>query len=74
MNDWIDKLHGFLTINDRQILQDAGKVSHELMVEIAGKKFEAYKQIEAMKDIDFDKVALRALDIIKKRKTGKEAK
>ncbi len=28
MSDWIDKLHGFLEINDRNILQDAGKVSH----------------------------------------------
>ncbi|MBI3632033.1 MAG: virulence RhuM family protein [Candidatus Vogelbacteria bacterium] len=38
MKDWIDKLHGFLTINDRDILQDAGRVSHELMKEIAEKK------------------------------------
>src|SRR3989339_66399 len=45
MNDWIEKLHGFLTINDRNILQDAGRISHELMVEIAEKKFDKYKQI-----------------------------
>lgn len=30
MGDWIAKLHGFLTINDRQILTHAGKISHEL--------------------------------------------
>jgi hypothetical protein len=67
MEDWIEKLHGFLTINDRNILQDAGKISHELMVEIAEKKFDEYKQIEAKQDVDFDKVALNALKIAKSR-------
>src|SRR3990167_4294627 len=58
MKDWIEKLHGFLTINDRNILKDAGKISHELMKEVAERKFEEYKRIEAKKDIDFDEVAL----------------
>lgn len=61
MQDWTTKLHGFLTINDRNILQDAGKISHELMQEIAMKKFIAYQKSEASKDTDFDEVALRAL-------------
>ena len=30
MQDWIIKLEGFLTLNDREILQDAGKVSAKL--------------------------------------------
>jgi len=68
MQDWIEKLHGFLTINDRNILQDAGRISHELMQEIADKKFVAYKKIEAAKDTDFDEVALRALASAKSRK------
>lgn len=68
MNDWIEKLHGFLTINDRNILQDSGKISHELMQEIASKKFVAYKKAEAAKDIDFDDVVLQALASAKKRK------
>ncbi len=68
MKDWIDKLHGFLTINDRNILQDAGKISHELMKEIAEKKFEEYKQIEAKQDIDFDEVALKAIESAKSRR------
>jgi hypothetical protein len=62
MKDWIEKLHGFLTINDRNILQDAGKISHELMKEIAEKKFEEYKQIEAKQDVDFDEAALKVLE------------
>jgi hypothetical protein len=68
MNDWIKKLHGFLTINDRNILQDAGKISHDLMKEIAEKKFNEYKKAEAKQDVDFDKIALKALEAAKKRK------
>lgn len=68
MKDWIEKLHGFLTINDRSILKDAGKISHELMKEIAEKKFEEYKQIEAKQDVDFDEVALKAIESAKNRK------
>jgi len=30
MSDWIAKLHGFLSINDRDILNHAGKISHEV--------------------------------------------
>ncbi len=35
MKDWIEKLHGFLQLNDRDILHDGGKISHELAKEIA---------------------------------------
>jgi hypothetical protein len=74
MNDWIEKLHGFLTINDRNILQDAGKISHELMVEIAERKFEEYKKIEATEDIDFDAVVLDAIESAKNKNLSKAGK
>lgn len=35
MQDWIEKLHGFLRLNDRSILTDAGRVSHDLAEELA---------------------------------------
>jgi hypothetical protein len=54
MHDWIEKLHGFLQLNERNILDHAGKISHELMKEIAEQKFVEYKQIEAKKDTEFD--------------------
>jgi hypothetical protein len=59
MQDWIEKLNGFLTLNDRDILKDAGKVSHELAKEIAENEYQKWhtehlKQ-EASKDNDFDK-------------------
>ncbi len=72
MKEWINKLHGFLKLNDRNILQDAGKVSHELAVEIAEKKFSEYKQIEAKQDVDFDKAVLKALESVKKEKKRKK--
>lgn len=74
MNDWIEKLHGFLTINERNILHDAGKISHELMKEIAEKKFNEYKQIEAKQDVDFDEIALKAIESAKGRNKIKKNK
>ncbi len=69
MQDWIDKLHAFLQINNKKILKDAGRISHELAVEIAEKNFDEYKKIEATNsDYDFDQAALRALEIAKKKK------
>ncbi|MDO8497417.1 MAG: virulence RhuM family protein [bacterium] len=68
MKDWIDKLHAFLQINNKNILKDAGKISHELAVEKAEKNFDEYKKSEAKKlDNDFDSAALRALKIAKKK-------
>jgi hypothetical protein len=43
MNDWIEKLHGFLSLNDREILKDAGRVSHELAVNFAENEYEKYR-------------------------------
>lgn len=76
MDDWIKKLHGFLTINDRDILKDAGKISHELMREIAERKFDEYKQIEAKKDVDFDDLVIdfHKLNQLKKSKNVKRKK
>jgi hypothetical protein len=43
MNDWVEKLYGFLTLNDREILKDAGRVSHELAVNFAENEYEKYR-------------------------------
>ena len=67
MKDWIDKLHGFLSINERNILQDAGKVSNELMREIAENKYIEYKKIEDKKDGDFDNFMIKATEVIKNK-------
>ena len=60
MNDWITKLDGFLTINDREILDHAGKISHDLAKEIADSEYTKFNKsrLEELKhsDNDFDKV------------------
>ncbi len=35
MADWISKLNAFLTLNERAILDHAGKISHDMAVELA---------------------------------------
>ena len=46
MKDWIRKLHQILTINDRKILLDLGKVSHSKAEQIAEREYERYKKIQ----------------------------
>jgi hypothetical protein len=60
MKDWIEKLHGFLQLNDRNILIGAGKISHELAKELAENEYDKFykKQItqEVNQNSDFEKV------------------
>jgi len=68
MDDWIDKLNAFLQINSKDILKDAGKISHELAIEIAKKNFDEYKKNEAKNiDNDFDSASLHILTLAKTR-------
>jgi len=59
MRDWIAKLNGFLQLNDRDILEDAGRISHDMAKELAGMEYEKFnmKRIRYTdsKDSDFDK-------------------
>ena len=58
MKDWIEKLEAFLTINNREILTDAGRVSHELAKENSELEYEKFKQHQqkVIEDSYFDKV------------------
>lgn len=51
MKDWVDKLHGFLSLNDRDILNHAGKISHEIAIELAEKEYDKFN-IKRIKDQD----------------------
>jgi len=42
MEGWIKKLDGFLTLNDRNILDHAGKVSHEMAMHLAGDEYKKF--------------------------------
>ncbi len=44
MKDWIDKLHGFLSLNDRDILNDAGAISHEMAKVFAESEYDKFNQ------------------------------
>jgi hypothetical protein len=59
MQNWIEKLNGFLQLNDRDILTHAGNISHELAAAKAEDEYEKFniKRIAAQDktDSDFDK-------------------
>ena len=68
MNTWIEKLNGFLTLNDREILNNAGSISHEIGKENAEQeylKFRENKQ-KTISEGDFEK-AIKKIEN-KKRK------
>lgn len=46
MEDWEKRLNGFLTLWDREVLQDSGKVSAELAKQHALSEFEKYRVIQ----------------------------
>jgi hypothetical protein len=57
MQDWEERLNGFLTLWDREILQDAGKVSAELAKAHAETEFEKYRIVQdRLFESDFDRV------------------
>lgn len=57
MQNWISKLEGFLTLNDREILQDAGKVSAQLAKSHAEQEFDKFRVIEDQRfESDFDQL------------------
>jgi hypothetical protein len=57
MADWENRLAGFLTLWDREILQDAGKVTAELAKAHAESQFEKYRIIQdRLFESDFDRL------------------
>lgn len=66
MKDWARKLDDFLRLNERDILSDAGRISHELALEKARGEFEKYdaerRRLEVADGTAFD----RAVEGIRK--------
>jgi hypothetical protein len=50
MKDWMKKLHDLLTINEREILMDAGRITRALAEEIANKEYERFKEKQKILD------------------------
>ena len=56
MEDWSKRLDEFLKLTDREILQDAGKISHKIACDKAESEFEKYRIIQDQIYLsDFDK-------------------
>ena len=59
MEDWIKKLDGFIQLNDRNVLKNAGRISAEKAKQKAQKEFEGYEAQRRIKEAseptsDFD--------------------
>jgi len=60
MQDWIAKLEGFLTLNDREILQGAGHVSAQLAKTQAEHEFDKFRVLDDQRfESDFDQLVKR---------------
>lgn len=56
MQDWIQKLDDFLRVSEKEILTNAGKISHKKAIEKAKTEHEKYRKAEDKKYIsDFDR-------------------
>ncbi|MDP3661296.1 MAG: virulence RhuM family protein [bacterium] len=73
MLDWDKKLGEFLKLNDRDILGDLGKVSHEVAEALALGEYEKYRVVQDKNYIsDFDRAVKKILDVEKKKVKGKK--
>jgi hypothetical protein len=78
MRDWREKLDAFLKFNERDILQNAGKVSMEVAQKLALDQYEAFSQRrlaqEAGQADEFDAEAKRLLEKAPPAPLGKARK
>lgn len=73
MKDWITKLHGFLTLNNRQILNGGGFISHEDMVNKVDQEYSKHMELKHTQEKfdlrispDFDNAIVNIPKITKK--------
>jgi len=75
MKGWVEKLNGFLSLNDRNILKDAGRISHDMAKKLAETQYDEFnkKRIEwtDKQDSDFDKT-VKMIEAEKKKLPKKD--
>lgn len=61
MRDWVERLRMVLTMNQRSILKDAGRISHELAVQKANDEYQKYQHqlkeeehLQSLKELESD--------------------
>ena len=59
MKDWEKILNKFLKFNEKELLENAGKLSHEFMITYIDKQYDKYKQIQKQL---IDKEELKSLE------------
>ena len=63
MEDWVNKLNAFLQFNERDILDNPGKVTQEIAKTFAESEFEKYRIVQdRLFESDFDKVVKKLGD------------
>lgn len=73
MSDWIIKLDAFLKFNEYEILQDAGKVRHDVAIRLAEKEYEKFRVVQDKNfESDFDKEVKKITSNEKDDKDKKE--
>ena len=61
MEDWIKKLNVFLKFNERDVLENAGKITAKIAKEFAETEFEKYRVIQdRLFESDFDRLMEKA--------------
>lgn len=67
MKDWVEKLDGFLKFNEKEILTNLGKISHEVAQALAIKEYEIYKkEQDRLYESDFDREVKKILGNVEK--------
>ena len=62
MKDWVEKLNAFLQFNEKDILQDSGKISHEVAIALAEREYEEYRITQDRTlESDFDRLTKKLL-------------
>ncbi len=74
MADWIKKLDGFLTLNERDILTHAGRISHEMAQTKAELEYDKFKALTANQAQPVDKAFDQATEELKKLPRPKKPK
>jgi len=69
MKDWVEKLDAFLKFNEREILENAGKISHEVAEALALGEYEKFRAEQDKNYIsDFDREVKKILNNKNKKK------
>jgi hypothetical protein len=70
MRDWREKLDAFLKFNEREILQDAGKVSAEVAQKLALDEYEKFEGARSLAEAEAPDEFEEAARRLERKKTG----